>query len=35
MIQYIPNILPHLSQKVGAASFIYVISNNNKTLISN
>lgn len=35
MIQYVPYVLPHLSKKVGAALFIYVICYNNKTLISN
>lgn len=35
MIEYIPDVLPHLKRKVGAANFIYVVASNNKTLISN
>jgi hypothetical protein len=35
MIEYIPYVLAHLNKRVGAASFIYVVCVNNKTLINN
>lgn len=34
-MKYIPVILPHLKKKVGADSFIYEITRNNKILINN
>lgn len=34
MISYVPYILPHLSKKVGASYFMYVVCYNNKILIS-
>lgn len=35
LMQYIPNILPHLQKRVGAASFLYEVTRNNKLLVSN
>ncbi len=34
-MHYIPDVLPHLSKKVGAANFIYEVSINNKLLVNN
>ena len=34
-MQYIPDVLPHLGKKVGAANFLYHVTLNNKNLISN
>lgn len=35
LMPYIPYILPHLKEKVGAASFLYEVTRNNKLLVSN
>lgn len=35
LIEYVLDILPHLSKKVGAANFLYQVTLNNKNLISN
>lgn len=35
LMQYIPDILPHLKNKVGAANFLYEVTRNNKLLVSN
>ena len=35
MINYIPDILPHLKRKVGAAAFLFVVCRDNKLLVSN
>lgn len=32
---YIEFVLPHLKEKVGAASFLYEVTRNNKLLVSN
>lgn len=34
-MKYIPNILPHLNKRVGAASFLYEVCINNKILVNN
>jgi hypothetical protein len=34
-MQYIPDILPHLSKKVGASNFLYEVCINNKLLVNN
>ena len=35
LMHFIPYILPHLKKKVGADSFIYEITRNNKILVNN
>lgn len=35
MIEYVPDVLPHLANKVGASYFLYIVCYNNKILISN
>ena len=35
LMEFLPDILPHLSKKVGAANFLYEVSVNNKLLINN
>ena len=35
LMNYVVDILPHLSKKVGAANFLYQVTLNNKNLISN
>lgn len=35
LMRYIPDILKHLSKKVGAASLLYEICINNKLLVNN
>lgn len=35
LMAHVPDILPHLSKKVGAATFLYQVSINNKLLIGN
>jgi len=34
-MKYIPDILPHLSLKVGADNFLYEVCVNNKLLVNN
>lgn len=34
-MQYIPDILPHLGKKVGADSFLYIVTKSNKLLVEN
>ena len=34
-MEYVLDILPHLSKKVGAANFLYQVTLNNKNLIAN
>lgn len=35
LMKYIPDVLKHLSKKVGAASFLYEVCINNKLLVNN
>jgi hypothetical protein len=35
LMQFVPYILPHLKQRVGAANFLYQVTVNNKNLIAN
>lgn len=35
LMEYVLDILPHLSKKVGAANFLYQVTLNNKNLIAN
>lgn len=35
LMPYIEFVLPHLKEKVGAASFLYEVTRNNKLLVSN
>jgi len=34
-MKYIPDILPHLNKRVGAACFLYEVCINNKILVNN
>ena len=34
-MEFIPDFLPHLSQKVGADNFLYEVCVNNKLLVNN
>jgi len=34
-MKYIPDVLPHLSLKVGADNFLYEVCVNNKLLVNN
>jgi len=34
-MQFVPDILPHLKHRVGAANFLYQVTVNNKNLIAN
>jgi hypothetical protein len=35
LMQFVPDILPHLKHRVGAANFLYQVTVNNKNLIAN
>ena len=35
LMDYIPDILPHLGKKVGASNFLYEVCVNNKLLVNN